>query len=248
MRCKNCGFDNSENLYICQNCGSPLYDDDELEEVSESEGVGGTRVFEPIYSGETSNAMRNTRERRIEREAEKKKKQQQKTAIIIILAMVLIAVVAGVVAALANGNSKPEVSTDIITTEQTEPTSISTTQQSTAKPTTEATTEPKTTESTTEETTTTKPVTYKLSLSSNDGGETEGSGNYQLGENVTIIARADDGYEFIGWYKGSTKISGNTMYTVTITESTNLKAVFTPIQDETEPTTEGIDVLEGEDN
>lgn len=28
MRCKNCGFENNEGLYICQNCGSPLYDED----------------------------------------------------------------------------------------------------------------------------------------------------------------------------------------------------------------------------
>ena len=24
MRCKNCGYENEEGLYICQNCGSPL--------------------------------------------------------------------------------------------------------------------------------------------------------------------------------------------------------------------------------
>ena len=29
MRCKNCGSENEDNLYICQNCGSPLYDEDE---------------------------------------------------------------------------------------------------------------------------------------------------------------------------------------------------------------------------
>ena len=30
MRCKNCGFENSEGLYICQNCGSPLYDEEDI--------------------------------------------------------------------------------------------------------------------------------------------------------------------------------------------------------------------------
>ena len=29
MRCKNCGSENEEGRYICQNCGSPLYDEDE---------------------------------------------------------------------------------------------------------------------------------------------------------------------------------------------------------------------------
>ncbi|MDE6659485.1 MAG: zinc-ribbon domain-containing protein, partial [Eubacterium sp.] len=25
MRCKNCGSENEDGRYICQNCGSPLY-------------------------------------------------------------------------------------------------------------------------------------------------------------------------------------------------------------------------------
>ena len=29
MICKNCGYDNNDNLYICENCGSPLYDENE---------------------------------------------------------------------------------------------------------------------------------------------------------------------------------------------------------------------------
>ena len=37
MRCKNCGFENSEGLYICQNCGSPLYDEDMSEIAPEQE-------------------------------------------------------------------------------------------------------------------------------------------------------------------------------------------------------------------
>lgn len=30
MRCKNCGADNDDNRYICEVCGSPLYDEDDL--------------------------------------------------------------------------------------------------------------------------------------------------------------------------------------------------------------------------
>jgi len=30
MRCKNCGFENEDNRYICQNCGSPLFDEEEI--------------------------------------------------------------------------------------------------------------------------------------------------------------------------------------------------------------------------
>ena len=30
MRCKNCGADNDDNRYICEVCGSPLYDESEM--------------------------------------------------------------------------------------------------------------------------------------------------------------------------------------------------------------------------
>ena len=42
MRCKNCGSENEENLYICQNCGSPLYDEEPIEEASEE--MGNTKI------------------------------------------------------------------------------------------------------------------------------------------------------------------------------------------------------------
>ena len=31
MRCKNCGADNDDNRYICEVCGSPLYDEDDFD-------------------------------------------------------------------------------------------------------------------------------------------------------------------------------------------------------------------------
>lgn len=31
MRCKNCGTYNDDNRYICETCGSPLYDEDEIQ-------------------------------------------------------------------------------------------------------------------------------------------------------------------------------------------------------------------------
>ena len=30
MRCKNCGTYNDDNRYICETCGSPLYDENEV--------------------------------------------------------------------------------------------------------------------------------------------------------------------------------------------------------------------------
>ena len=31
MRCKNCGADNDDNRYICEVCGSPLYDENDFD-------------------------------------------------------------------------------------------------------------------------------------------------------------------------------------------------------------------------
>lgn len=36
MRCRNCGSENEDGRYICQNCGSPLYD--ESDEIVENGG------------------------------------------------------------------------------------------------------------------------------------------------------------------------------------------------------------------
>ena len=53
MRCKNCGSENEDNLYICQNCGSPLYDEDDGEnEVVYDDDMGKTRVAPAVQSNQ----------------------------------------------------------------------------------------------------------------------------------------------------------------------------------------------------
>ena len=210
MRCKNCGSENDENLYICQNCGSPLYDEEEPVNNGEDE----TKVFSALVDEEQP--IRKNEER-LEKEREEKKKKQS-IAIIIALSVILIAIIAGIILAIASKNKAPEV---------TEPVSVSDT----------------TTETTT--TTTQAVVTYTLSTTSNDGGETEGDGTYELGENATVIARPDDGYSFDGRYDGSKKVSSSTAYTFTVTGNKTLKAVFTLVNEE--PEDEGIDTIEDED-
>ena len=42
MRCKNCGTENDDNRYICENCGSPLYDENEI---AQSNDNGATMTF-----------------------------------------------------------------------------------------------------------------------------------------------------------------------------------------------------------
>lgn len=238
MRCKNCGSENDDNLYICQNCGSPLYDEDE----PLNGGEEATQVFSAV-SGEQSQPLRSNEER-LQKEREEKKKKQS-IAIIVALAVILIAIIAGIVAfALSNKNKAPDTTAPAVSTTETveHTTAESTTTTTTTETTTESTTETTTTTTTT---TTEAPVTYTLTTSSNDGGETEGDGDYELGENATVIARPDDGYSFDGWYDGSKKVSSSTAYTFTVTKDVTLKAVFTLVNEE--PEGDGVDTIEDDD-
>ena len=213
MRCKNCGSENDESLYICQNCGSPLYDEEEAPE----EELGSTQVFSAQKMPENKPSPV-----RPEENADDKKKKQT-TIIIIVLCVVLVAIIAGTVIAVVAAKNKKADETSSLT-------QVSTSQKTTTEPTTNKTVNDVTTEaSTTTETTTeatTKEEKLKVTLSFNDNGEVEGDGEYSLGENVTIIARPDDGYTFDGWYDGTTKVSSSEAYTFTITKNVSLKAIF----------------------
>lgn len=232
MRCKNCGSENDDNLYICQNCGSPLYD--ENEELNEQRDE--TQVFNAVSNDEDKPVRRGSGSGKPDDDKDKKKKQQT-IAIIIILAVILLAVIIGTVVAIAHSGKNEET-----TASSTESTTISTTAESPTERTSRETTTEKTTESTTQTTTTTttttEATTYTVTLSCNDGGEVEGDGTYKRGKNVTVVARPNDGYEFDGWYKGSSKVSSNAKYTFTVTDNTTLEAVFVIVSDE-------VDVLDG---
>ena len=52
MRCKNCGSENDDNLYICQNCGSPLYDEDDENDAIKEDDLGKTRVAPVVPSSQ----------------------------------------------------------------------------------------------------------------------------------------------------------------------------------------------------
>ena len=212
MRCKNCGSENDDNLYICQNCGSPLYDEDE----PSSDDGDKTRVFKVQGKDENLPSPPND---------EDDKKKKQTTIIIAVLCVILVAVIAGTVIAIVSSKNKEEETSSL--------TQVSTT-QTTSQTTTQPTTTEKPTETTTETTTqtTTKELKLSVSLSCNDGGEVEGDGDYSLGENVTVVARPDDGYDFDGWYNGSTKVSSKENYTFTITKNTSLNAVFVIVNEE----------------
>lgn len=230
MRCKNCGFENDDKLYICQNCGSPLYDEDAPQENEDN----STRVFATVNSPDNHYAE-PARQGSVPNKNKEDEKKKQTIIIIAVLAVVLVAIIVGTIIAVAgNSNSKTPSQTQSSSQESTQDeynnNDFSETQQRTSEKTTQNTTE-KTTESTTKETTT-KIKTFSVSLSCNDGGEVEGDGTYKRGDNVTIIARPDDGYDFDGWYNGDKKVSSNTKYKFTVTENTNLQAVFIIVNEE----------------
>lgn len=227
MRCKNCGSENDDNLYICQNCGSPLYDDEDS--VVEDDDMGKTRVA-PVVQSNQKPAQGRQQPPQNKNEKNEYQKKKEKTIIIIVVLAVVLAVVIAVLAAVLIGNSKKN--NDVEDTSFS--TTISTTErQTTAQSTTAQTTTETTTENTTQ-TTTQAAVEYTVSVSCSQGGEVEGDGSYADGEKCTVIARADDNYEFDGWYKNGKRVSSNEVYTFTVKSNTDLEAVFTDITDVTE--------------
>lgn len=221
MRCKNCGSENDDNLYICQNCGSPLYDEDDENDAIKEDDLGKTRVA-PVVPSSQKNVQNQHRGNQ--------NPKKEKTVIIIAVLVVILAIVIAVLASVLISNSKKK--------NDVEDTSVSiastTKEQSTTTPTTAAPTTTETTTQPTTETTTQAVVEYTVSVSCSQGGEVEGDGSYAEGEKCTVIARADDEYEFDGWYKNGKRVSSNEVYTFAVNGNTSLEAVFTDITDVSE--------------
>ncbi len=264
MRCKNCGADNDDNRYICEVCGSPLYDEDDIEKI-ESADNEKTQTFKAInenkgaseqYTSNDYNSYKsyneneeaeykyNEPQRKNSNDGDHKSAEKKSIIVIAILAVILIAIIASVVAIAHNKNADKKETTSELTkissladdTDESE--SRSHTKNSTTKKvtTTKETTKQTTTETTTEKTT--KPTTANLwiiNTSSSGGGEAEGDGKYENGKTVTLFARADDGYKFDGWYSNGVKVSDSEEYSFTANENASFSAVFSPV--ETESTT-----------
>lgn len=225
MRCKNCGFENSDNLYICQNCGSPLYDENEpIEETGNTQQLNAAPLPNDYYD--------NTQP---EKEPAENKNDKRSVIIIVILSVILVALVAGTVTAIVKSKNRraEEPSASISVSQEAE------SEEATEEATEKETTEKETTEQTTEETTTEKEnSTVKVTLSESRGGDTEGDGTYEKDSQVTIIAHPDDGYDFDGWYISGKMVSGDTLYSFKATEDVSIKAEFSKAETTTESKTE----------
>ncbi|MDE6110490.1 MAG: hypothetical protein K2F65_01105 [Eubacterium sp.] len=225
MRCKNCGSENEEGRYICQNCGSPLYD--ENDEFMENGG------YYDEYEDD---------------EEFEKKATKKSIIIIVILSVILVAIITGVVFAVSSfgGGKTPESSESDnigVSDDYSLPSSSSSfnsTSETTTESTTESTTE-KTTESTTKPTTTTttkpsstKPTEskYKIYIDVDGNGSILGEGEYSKGKRVTLVATPDAGAQFVGWYENGVIVASGTKYSFTVDNERHLTALFQTIPEE----------------
>ena len=69
---------------------------------------------------------------------------------------------------------------------------------------------------------------YTITATANptDGGTVAGGGTYDHGQSCTLIATANEGYDFVRWTKNGTQVSTNASYTFTVTESVAFVAHF----------------------
>ena len=212
MRCKNCGFDNEEGRYICANCGSPLYDEDE--EITDVQESGNS------YASNQDNG------------AEDDDKNKKSIIIIIVLAVILVALIAGIVVSAVTG--KDEETT-------TESTTISTTAEETTKKqtttkkktTTEKETTTESTTATTQAPSTTAAVLYNVYIDIDGNGAVTGDGSYEKGKKAVLTATPDDGWQFDGWYENSTGelVASGNKFTVNVNKDVTYTARFTKTED-----------------
>lgn len=233
MRCKNCGTNNDDNRYICENCGSPLYDEAEISELNDGDA---TKTFSAV----TDNAQNqpqgkapdnNNRSSNAPSDDDYSKSAEKKSIIVIaVLAVILVAIIVSVI--LVAQAKKDNLETSAESSSSTISTSYESTSNYTVSSYTETTTESTTKETTTESTTkqtTTELKTYSIKLISKGGGTVEGAGTYEDGSNVTIAATPDGDYEFDGWYSNGKKISSSTVYSFTAEKDISISAVFNEI-------------------
>jgi len=68
--------------------------------------------------------------------------------------------------------------------------------------------------------------TISLSASPTSGGNPSGGGTYNYGDNITVFANPNTGYNFVNWTEGGVAVSGNENYTFNVSGSRSLVAHY----------------------
>jgi uncharacterized repeat protein (TIGR02543 family) len=68
--------------------------------------------------------------------------------------------------------------------------------------------------------------TVNVTTNPAEGGTVAGGGTFNYGETCTVIATANEGYEFVNWVQGLLSVSDEASYTFTVTCNVNLTANF----------------------
>jgi hypothetical protein len=70
-------------------------------------------------------------------------------------------------------------------------------------------------------------IAVTTSASPRTAGTVAGGGSFPSGSSITVVATADDCYNFVDWTRAGVKVSGETSYTITnVTRSEALTAIF----------------------
>lgn len=238
MRCKNCGFDNAEGRYICENCGSPLFDEDN--EINPENDNENTKIIPNISQLEDAESVSPQgdpphHDGNNEDDDEEKSKNKRNIIIIIVLAVILVAMTVGIIVSASLNKGKETTAAPSNSVSQTSETSTakhSSTKLHTTTTEKETTTE-QTTEKQTEKETTTKLAKYNVYIDVDGNGSVTGDGNYEKGKKVTLTATADAGYKFDGWFDNATGelVASGSKYTVNVNADVHLTAKFSVSED-----------------
>lgn len=71
--------------------------------------------------------------------------------------------------------------------------------------------------------------TITATVTPSDGGTVSGTGTYDTGSSVTLVATPNENYIFSGYYVNSSLVSSNASYTFTVTSNTTVEARFQSI-------------------
>ena len=67
---------------------------------------------------------------------------------------------------------------------------------------------------------------FKVIVEPTEGGTAAGGGSYQEGKTAPLTATPNEGYRFVGWFEGETKVSDQASYDYPVTKAVTLTAKF----------------------